>query len=130
MGYCLYGNDLSDTTSPLEAGLGWITKLTKDADFPSKEQLIAQKHEGLTKKLVGFILEDKRIPRKDYQIMDQDKNVIGIVTSGSQSPSLDVPIGMGYVKKSFAAPGNVILIDFGKKQRKANIVKLPFYIKS
>lgn len=128
MGYCLYGNDINEHTSPLEAGLGWITKLTKEADFPSKQSLIAQKAQGVEKKLVGFIMQDKRIPRKDYRILDTNGHPIGEVTSGSQSPSLDVPIGMGYVKKDFAMQDNLILIDFGKKQLEARIVKLPFYL--
>ena len=127
MGYCLYGNDIDDSTSPLEAGLGWITKLQKEADFPSKTQLIAQKEQGIEKKLVGFVLEDKRIPRKDYPILSKEGNLLGRVTSGTHSPSLDVPIGMGYVQKSKAIPGTEILIDFGKKQLPAKIVKMPFY---
>lgn len=127
MGYCLYGNDLNDTTSPLEAGLGWITKLKKDEDFPSKEQFIAQKEQGLEKKLIGFKMDDKRIPRKDYPVLDADNQEIGIVTSGTQSPSLDLPIGMAYVKKSYAVPGTLLQIDFGKKKRNATVVKMPFY---
>lgn len=127
MGYCLYGNDLSETTSPLEAGLGWITKLKKEEDFPSKAWLMAQKTEGIEKKLIGFKMDDKRIPRKDYKVFDTSGNEIGIVTSGTQSPSLDIPVGMAYVKKAFSSPGTEILIDFGKKKRSAHVVKMPFY---
>lgn len=130
MGYCLYGNDLGDHTSPLEAGLGWITKLKKEADFPSKSLLSTQKEQGLENKLVGFKMDDKRIPRKDYPILSPEGRDIGSVTSGTHSPSLDIPIGMGYVQKTYAIPGNQILIDFGKKQRSATIVKMPFYINS
>ena len=127
MGYCLYGNDIDDTTTPLEAGLGWITKLKKESDFPSKEQLIAQKDQGIDKQLVGFIMEDKRIPRKDYLIYNEDEKPVGRVTSGTHSPSLDVPIGMGYVQKPLALSGTRIYIDFGKKRMPAHIVKIPFY---
>jgi aminomethyltransferase len=128
MGYCLYGNDLNETTSPLEAGLGWITKLKKEEDFPSKSWLTAQKEQGIQKKLVGFKMDDKRIPRKDYPVFDLNGNEIGTVTSGTQSPSLNIPIGMAYVKKSFATPGTEILIDFGKKKQSARVVKMPFYL--
>jgi aminomethyltransferase len=127
MGYCLYGNDLNDATSPLEAGLGWITKLKKEEEFPSKEQFIAQKEQGIEKKLIGFEMDDKRIPRKDYTVFDTEGREIGIVTSGTQSPSLDIPIGMAYVRKSYAIPGTPLLIDFGKKKRSATVVKMPFY---
>ncbi len=130
MGYCLYGNDLSDTTSPLEAGLGWITKLKKNSQFPSKDYLISQKEQGIEKSLVGFIMEDKRIPRKGYPIMDIDGNVIGEVTSGTHSPSLDVPIGMGYVQRAYALPETNIMIDFGRKSQMAKLIKLPFYKKT
>jgi aminomethyltransferase len=128
MGYCLYGNDLNDTTSPLEAGLGWITKLKKEEDFPSKALLSAQKEQGLEKKLIGFKMDDKRIPRKDYPVLNEEGKEIGIVTSGTQSPSLDIPIGMAYIHKKYAVPGTGIQIDFGKKKRRAVVVKMPFYI--
>ncbi len=129
MGYCLYGNDLNDSTSPLEAGLGWITKLKKNSQFPSKDLFISQKEKGLERSLVGFIMEDKRIPRHGYPIQDMDGHVIGEVTSGTHSPSLDVPIGMGYVLKSYALPETSVQIDFGRKCQKAKLIKLPFYKK-
>lgn len=129
MGYCLYGNDLNDTTSPLEAGLGWITKLNKKSLFPSKDFFIHQKEKGLEKSLVGFIMEDKRIPRKGYPILDPEGRVIGEVTSGTHSPSLDVPVGMGYVQKAHAVPQTNIQIDFGRKSQMARLIKLPFYKK-
>ncbi|MCH5599901.1 hypothetical protein MKP09_19260 [Niabella ginsengisoli] len=97
MGYCLYGNDLDDTTTPLEAGLGWVTKFTKD--FTAKEILQQQKTEGVPRRLVGFELADKGIPRHGYEIVDAEGNNIGIVTSGTQSPTLGKAIGLGYVKK-------------------------------
>lgn len=127
MGYCLYGNDINDTTSPLEAGLGWITKLNAEADFSSKSIFVAQKEAGLDRKLVAFVVDGKRVPRHDYTIHDLDENEIGIVTSGTQSPSLDIPIGMGYVPTDVAKMGNRIKIKFGKKFLEAEIVKLPFY---
>lgn len=129
MGYCLYGNDLNDSTSPLEAGLGWITKLKKHSQFPSKDFFISQKEKGLEKSLVGFIMEEKRIPRHGYPIQDMDGNVIGEVTSGTHSPSLDVPIGMGYVLKPYAMPETMVQIDFGRKCQPAKLIKLPFYKK-
>lgn len=127
MGYCLYGNDITDSTSPLEAGLGWITKLKVEADFSSKSIFIKQKEEGLKRKLVAFKVNGKRVPRHDYTIHDMDENEIGIVTSGTQSPSLDIPIGMGYVPKSIGKIGETIKIKFGKKFLEAEIVQLPFY---
>ncbi len=124
MGYCLYGNDIDDTTSPLSAGLGWITKL-KAKDFIGKNVLLKQKEEGLTEKLVGFVLTEKGIPRKDYDILDTSANKIGRVTSGTQSPSHDVAIGMGYVKTAYAKIDTEILIQIRKKQVKAKVVRLP-----
>ncbi|MCX2743372.1 glycine cleavage system aminomethyltransferase GcvT [Mangrovivirga sp. M17] len=124
-GYCLYGNDIDETTSPLEAGLGWITKFTKD--FVNSENLKKQKEEGVDRKLVGFILEEKGIPRKDYPIEDADGNQIGMVTSGSQSPMLEKGIGLGYVKKEFASPGTEIYIAIRKRKLKAKVEKLPLY---
>ena len=126
MGYCLYGNDIDDTTSPLEAGLGWITKLKIDDDFISKDIFIRQKEEGLKRRLIGFKMDSSRVPRKDYPIFNSEGNEIGVVTSGTQSPSLDIPIGMGYVKKEFAKSGNKLQIGFRKKMIEAEIVKLPF----
>ncbi|NMM48779.1 glycine cleavage system aminomethyltransferase GcvT [Marinigracilibium pacificum] len=124
-GYCLYGNDIDDTTSPLEAGLGWITKFTKD--FINSENLQKQKEEGVSRKLVGFILEDRGIPRKDYLIEDADGNEIGIVTSGSQSPMLEKGIGLGYVTKENATAGTEIFIVVRNRKLKAIVEKLPLY---
>ncbi len=124
MGFCLYGNDIDDTTSPLEAGLGWITKFTKE--FTNSKNLLAQKEQGVTKKLVGFEMIDKGIPRHDYEIKDASNNLIGRVTSGTQSPSLQKAIGMGYVKKEFAAEGTEIFISIRDKAIKAKVVKPPF----
>ncbi len=126
MGFALYGNDISDTTSPIEAGLGWITK-TKKGDFNSVEIFQKQRAEGITSKLIGFEVLDRRVPRHDYLIEDTDGNEIGIVTSGTQSPSLDKPIGMGYVKTAFAAEGTEINIVAGKKRLAAKVAKVPFY---
>ena len=127
MGYCLYGNDIDDTTSPIEAGLSWITKLKKEADFFSKQSFINQKSEGVSKKLVAFKVDDKRVPRKDYEIVDIDGNVIGKVTSGTMSPSLDIPIGMGYVEVQYAKVGQDLGIKIRNKILHATVVKLPFY---
>jgi len=125
MGYCLYGNDIDDTTSPLEAGLGWITKFTKD--FVNSDNLAEQKAAGVTKKLVGFELLERGIPRKDYPILDMDGNTIGRVTSGTMSPSLEKGIGMGYVDTPFAKSGTEICIQIRKKRIPAQIVRPPFY---
>ncbi|WP_396191692.1 glycine cleavage system aminomethyltransferase GcvT [Flavobacterium sp.] len=127
MGFCLYGNDINDLTSPLEAGLGWITKFTKE--FTNSENLKKQKEAGVTKKLVGFELIDRGIPRHDYEIVDADGNNIGIVTSGTQSPSLGKAIGMGYVKTEFSAVDSEIYIVIRDKKIAAKVVKLPFYKK-
>lgn len=124
MGFCLYGNDIDDTTSPMEAGLGWITKFTKP--FSSSELFAKQKAEGVTKKLVGFEMVDKGIPRHDYEIKDGEGNVIGRVTSGTQSPSMQKAIGLGYVKTSFAAQDTEIFIAVRDKSLKAKVVKVPF----
>ena len=125
MGYCLYGNDIDDTTSPIEAGLGWITKFTKD--FVNSEALKAQKENGPERKLVGFELTTRGIPRKDYEIVDADDNVIGVVTSGTMSPSLSKGIGLGYVKTDLAKPDTEIFIKVRNKSIPAKVVKLPFY---
>lgn len=124
MGYCLYGNDIDDTTSPLEAGLGWITKFTKD--FTSKEIFAKQKAEGLKKKLVGLEMIDKGIPRHGYVIKDKDGNDIGQVTSGTQSPSLNKAIGMGYVRTEFSQLDTEIFISVREKLLRAKVVKIPF----
>ena len=124
MGFCLYGNDIDDNTSPLEAGLGWITKFTKD--FPSRAIFEQQKNNGVERKLVGFEMIDRGIPRHDYEITDKDGNVIGKVTSGTQSPSLGKAIGMGYVKTALASLDAVIYIKVRDKLLQAKIVKFPF----
>jgi aminomethyltransferase len=124
MGYCLYGNDITDTTSPLEAGLGWITKFTKS--FISREILEKQKAAGLTKKLVGMEIIDKGIPRHDMEILNNNNQLIGRVTSGTMSPFLDKPIAMGYVFIEYAHPGTEILISSRNKLLKAKVVALPF----
>ena len=125
MGFCLYGNDIDDTTSPLEAGLGWITKFTKD--FVNSEALKAQKEAGVKRKLVAFKMIDKGIPRQGYDVVDADGNAIGRVTSGTMSPSLGYGIGLAYVPKEMAVIGDELLIAVRKKQLKAEMVKLPFY---
>lgn len=125
MGYCLYGNDIDDTTSPLEAGLGWITKLQK-GDFIDGDFLRAQKAEGVKRKLVGFKVEDRRVPRHGYPIEDAGGNAIGVVTSGTQSPTLGYPVGMGYVPVAFAAEGTLIHIAAGGKKLEATVAKAPF----
>jgi len=127
MGYCLYGNDISDTTSPLEAGLGWVTKFTKE--FTNSENLAKQKEEGVTRKLVAFELVDRGIPRHDYIIADADGNEIGIVTSGTMSPSTKKAIGLGYVTKEYSKVDSDIYIQVRKKSIKAKVVKAPFYKK-
>ncbi len=124
MGFCLYGNDIDDTTTPLEGGLGWITKFTKD--FTAKEILEKQKAEGIQRKLVGFEMTDKGIPRKGYTINNANGESIGDVTSGTQAPSLGKAIGMGYVKIQDASIGSTIFINVRDKQIKAQVVKMPF----
>jgi aminomethyltransferase len=124
MGYCLYGNDIDDTTSPLEAGLGWVTKFTKD--FTARPILEAQKAAGLTRKLVGFEMMERGIPRHDYAIKDAAGNVIGKVTSGTQAPSLGKAVGLGYVTLSHAALDSEIFIDIRNTPVKAKVVKFPF----
>lgn len=125
MGFCLYGNDIDETTSPIEAGLGWITKFTKD--FINSDALKAQKEEGVTRKLVGFELVDRGVPRQGYAIVDGNGNEMGIVTSGTMSPSTGKAIGMGYVPTTAAAPDTEIGIAVRNKVLKAKVVKLPFY---
>jgi aminomethyltransferase len=124
MGYCLYGNDINDTTSPLEAGLGWITKFTKE--FTNSAALAKQKAEGVTKKLVGFEMLERGIPRHDYVIKDAAGNQIGVVTSGTQAPSLNKAIGLGYVATAHAAVDSEIYIDIRNSLVKAKVVKAPF----
>jgi aminomethyltransferase len=125
MGYCLYGNDINDQTSPLEAGLGWITKFSKD--FVNAVGLAAQKETGVQRKLVAFALEERGIPRHDYPIVDAQGNEIGIVTSGTMSPSLGIGIGLGYVSIDHSKVDSEIFIQVRKKALKASVVKLPFY---
>lgn len=127
MGYCLYGNDINDTTSPIEAGLGWITKFTKE--FTNSENLKKQKEAGVSRKLVGFALVERGIPRHDYDIVDAEGNNIGIVTSGTMAPTLGKGIGMGYVKTEFSAVESEIFIQIRNNKVKAKVVKLPFYKK-
>lgn len=124
MGFCLYGNDIDDTTSPIEAGLGWITKFTKS--FINSEALLEQKNKGVSRKLIGFEMIDRGIPRHGYEIKDAQGNTIGVVTSGTQSPSLNKAIGMGYVKSDYANPNTEINIQIRDKGLKAKVVKIPF----
>lgn len=127
MGFCLYGNDINDTTSPLEAGLGWITKFADGNDFINRPALEKQKSEGLKRMLRGFEMIDKGIPRQHYEICDENGRVIGEVTSGTMSPSLKIAIGMGYVETAHAGIGNHVFIRIREKLLKAVIVKIPFY---
>jgi aminomethyltransferase len=127
MGYCLYGNDIDDQSSPIEAGLGWITKFTKP--FTNSEALKTEKEEGPKRRLVGFELLERGIPRKDYTVEDASGNVIGTVTSGTMAPSLGKGIGMGYVLSDRAAVGTEIRIVIRKQKVPAKVVKLPFYKK-
>lgn len=126
MGYCLYGNDIDDTTTPLEAGLGWITKLNKTTPFTAKDILEQQKASGIKRKLVGFEMIDRGIPRHDYVIRDAAGNEIGKVTSGTQSPSLNKGIGLGYVTLENAGLDTEIFIDIRNTPVKAKVVKFPF----
>lgn len=127
MGFCLYGNDIDDTTSPIEAGLGWITKFTKD--FTDAALLKGQKETGVTRKLIAFEMIERGIPRHDYRILDLNGNVIGKVTSGTMSPSMKIGIGMGYIETAFANLETEIAIEIREKGVKAKVVKLPFYKK-
>lgn len=125
MGFCLYGNDINDTTSPLEAGLGWITKFTKD--FTNSVNLKKEKEEGVKRKLIGFELTERGIPRHDYEITDKDGKNIGIVTSGTMAPSLNKGIGLGYVTVENSSPDTEIFIQIRNKPVAATVVKTPFY---
>ena len=129
MGFCLYGNDIDDTTSPLEAGLGWITKLKKEADFIDKEFLTKQKEAGIERKLVAFELQERGISRHDYPILNKEGNVIGRVTSGTMGPSVKKSIGLGYVEIAHSAIESDIYIEVRKKPILAKVVKLPFFKK-
>ncbi len=127
MGYCLYGNDIDDTTSPIEAGLGWITKFVDHKNFIDKERLLQQKNNGAARKLTGFEMVEKGIPRHGYEITDENMNRIGNVTSGTMSPSLGKAIGMGYVKTEYSEPDRDIYINIRNKSLLARVVRLPFY---
>lgn len=126
MGFCLYGNDLDDTTSPIEAGLGWITKFVEGKNFINRPQLEKQKKEGVTRKLVGFEMIDRGIPRHGYQLYTTEGELIGSVTSGTMSPMRKIGIGMGYVKPEYAKPGTEICVDMRGRKLKARVVKPPF----
>ncbi|MCX6352332.1 MAG: glycine cleavage system aminomethyltransferase GcvT [Bacteroidetes bacterium] len=125
MGFCLYGNDINDTTSPLEAGLGWITKFSKD--FVSKNIFEGQKANGLQRKLVGIEVLEKAIPRQHYEILDMDENVIGEVTSGTMSPSMNKPLAMGYVDLAHSKIGTPLKVRIRNKDANAIVVKIPFF---
>jgi aminomethyltransferase len=125
MGFCLYGNDINDTTSPLEAGLGWITKFSKD--FINSDQLKAQKEAGVSKKLIGFEMVDRGIPRNGYQINNAEGLAIGHVTSGTMGPSVKKAIGLGYVNVDFISENQIIFVEIRNKQVAAKVVKFPFY---
>ena len=124
MGFCLYGNDIDDTTSPIEAGLGWITKFSKE--FTNSIALKEQKEKGVSRKLVGFEMVDRGIPRHGYDVVDVAGNKIGIVTSGTQSPTLQKPIGIAYVTPNLSAENSEIFISIRDKNLKAKVVKMPF----
>ena len=127
MGYCLYGNDINDETSPIEAGLGWITKFTDDKDFIDKELFLKQKEEGVSKRLKGFVMIDRGIPRQHYEVVNENGDKIGEVTSGTMSPMMKKGIGMAYMNKPFWKPGTIIFLKIRNKTLKAEIVKLPMY---
>lgn len=126
MGFCLYGNELNEETTPLEAGLGWITKLTDGNNFVGREVLEKQKAEGLKKKLFGFTMIDRGIPRTGYEIVNADGETIGEVTSGTMAPTLRVGIGMGYVAPEYSKPGTEVFIKVRNRQLKAEVTKMPF----
>ena len=126
MGFCMYGNDLDDTTSPIEAGLGWITKFIEGKEFINRPMLERQKAEGVTRKLVGFEMVDRGIPRHGYELVNSDGEKIGIVTSGTMSPTRKIGIGMGYVKPEYGKAGTEICIDMRGRKLKAVVVKPPF----
>lgn len=126
MGYCLYGNDIDDTTSPIEAGLGWITKFNNGRQFIDRDFLMMQKTEGITRRLRGFVLQERGIPRKGYELVNSEGSVIGLVTSGTMSPVLGKGIGMGYIAKEYAAFGTQVFVKIRNKTIPAEIKKLPF----
>lgn len=125
MGYCLYGNDIDESTSPIQAGLGWVTKFTKS--FINDSSIKLEKENGVSRKLIGFELIERGIPRKDYEIVDENGNSIGVVTSGTMGPSVKKSIGLGYVDASFSKPGSKIYLSIRNKSISAEVVKLPFY---
>lgn len=125
-GYALYGHELDDETSPISARLGWIVKTEKSTDFFSKKLFAKERLDGTSQKLVGFKMADRRIPRKDYEICNLDQEIIGRVTSGTMSPSLDLPIGIGYVNSGYSKAGTEVLIKIRKKYYNAEVVKMPF----
>ena len=129
MGFCLYGNDIDDTTSPIEAGLGWITKFTDTKEFINKDIFLKQKTEGTTRRLVGFEMIDKGVPRHGYDVVDAEGNKIGTVTSGTMGPSVKKGIGMAYVPTAYMKSGSEIFISIREKALKAQVVKMPFYKK-
>lgn len=126
MGFCLYGNDLDDTTSPIEAGLGWITKFVEGKNFTNRPMLEKQKAEGTTRKLVGFEMIDRGIPRHGYELYSTDGTAIGVVTSGTMSPTRKIGIGMGYIRPEYSKVGTEICIDMRGRKLKAVVVKPPF----
>ncbi|MDX9947111.1 MAG: glycine cleavage system aminomethyltransferase GcvT [Bacteroidales bacterium] len=130
MGYCLYGHDIDDTTSPIEAGLGWITKFTANKDFIDKEILLKQKEEGVSRRLKGFVMIDRGIPRQHYEVVDANGNIIGEVTSGTMSPMMKQGIGMAYLQKGFWKADTEIFIRIRNKDLKAKVVNFPIYNKS
>jgi aminomethyltransferase len=126
MGYCLYGNDIDDTTSPIEAGLGWITKFNNERKFIDREFLMMQKTEGVSRRLRGFVMLEKAIPRHGYELLNAEGSVIGEVTSGTMSPVLNQGIGMGYIAKEYAAFGTMVYVKIRNKMVSAEVVKVPF----
>jgi aminomethyltransferase len=127
MGYCLYGNDINDETSPIEAGLGWITKFSPNRNFIDRDVLFGQKNKGTSRRLVGFEMTERGIPRQHYKLFNNAGNEIGEVTSGTMSPSLKVGIGMAYVQSAYAASGTEIKVGIRDKLIAAKVVKMPFY---
>jgi aminomethyltransferase len=126
-GFCLYGNDIDDTTSPIAAGLGWITKFVDGNDFIDRDMFLRQKEQGVPRRLKGFIMEDRAIPRQHYEVCDADGNVIGEVTSGTMSPMLKKGIGMAYMDKPYWKDGSEIYIKVRKKLAKAIVQRPPFW---
>jgi aminomethyltransferase len=129
MGFCLYGHEINDEISPLEAGLGWITKFVDGNNFLERSRLEEQKQNGVTRKIVGFEMIERGIPRQDYEVFDAEGNKIGTVRSGTQAPSLNQAIGTALIKTEFAKMDNEIYIGIRDKKLKAKVVKMPFYKK-